>query len=56
MLNQNELKNTLVFLTTGKWSLNAQEANELLYLTKRLTELTTEEKVVETKEETKDVK
>lgn len=50
MLTQPELKNVLVFLTTGKWSLNAQEANELLHLTKKLTELTTD-KVEETKTE-----
>lgn len=52
MLNQNELKNVLVFLTAGKWSLNVQEANELVHLTKKLTQLTTEvatEKVEEVK-------
>ncbi len=48
MLNQNELKNVLVFLTAGKWSLNVQEANELVHLTKKLTQLTTE-KVEEVK-------
>tara|TARA_R110000868_G_C10971076_1_gene769953 strand:+ start:2946 stop:3152 length:207 start_codon:yes stop_codon:yes gene_type:complete len=52
-LNENELKNILFFLNNGKWNLNTQEANELLYITKKVVALTTPK--VETQEEIENV-
>ena len=38
---ETELKNLLIFLTTGNWTMKAQDSQELLSLIKKIQDLTT---------------